>query len=250
MNKTPDQENQQKIYHLIFKNPGIHLSKIAELLDMKIPEIESHIHHLEQRKKIFISQKSGYKQYYITEASAETREQRSRITQRQIYTILTKKPGLYPSELAEMLHMSVQLTKYHLLRLEKKGDIIAIKEPGAYHTRYYTKEEKIDSQEKRIIKSISKKIPLEIVLLLIKYENLTHKKIYEKLDISPSNLSYHLSMLLKQGIVTVQSHGTEKGFSLNNREKIIQIYKKYELHLGLHLALDRFKDIWIDMNIR
>ena len=46
MNKALDLETRKKIYHLIAKNPGLNLSKIAEMLQMNVPLVDYHTRYL------------------------------------------------------------------------------------------------------------------------------------------------------------------------------------------------------------
>ena len=60
--------------------------------------------------------------------------------------------------------------------------------------------------------------------------------------------SFTITLHVIQGRTAVRPYVFMKGYTLKNRDKIIRIYKRYELHVGLHLAVDRFKDIWEDMS--
>ena len=61
MNEFLEKENLRKIHDLIKKNPGLHLSKIAELLNMNITEIQHHLQYLEKKGIITVTSEVGYK---------------------------------------------------------------------------------------------------------------------------------------------------------------------------------------------
>ena len=89
---------------------------------------------------------------------------------------------------------------------------------------------------------------MEIISSLLKHPVLKHKEIAEHLPIASSTISYHLSILVDNGVLDVRSRGKEKGYFLKDRDEIIRILKKYELHIELHLAVEGFKDAWKDLN--
>ena len=165
-------EAQKKIYNLIARNPGLHLSKIAELLNMKISEVAYHLECLGKNKSIRVHKDSSIERYYIYHHKVKTRDKRSLETRQNIYTIIAKNPGLHLSKIAEFLDMSVPLTDYHLNYMEKKGEIIVLKDAKGYFKRYYIAESGIDNREKKILEMLGKKIPLQIILSLLKHTHL------------------------------------------------------------------------------
>ena len=65
------------------------------------------------------------------------------------------------------------------------------------------------------------------------------------LNIAPSTLSYHLKKLVKIGIVSQKSFGSDKGYSIINREELIRFLIQYKPYS----VIDGFADIWSDLNI-
>lgn len=54
----PEEETQRKIHNLIANNPGLYLSRIAEILDMNITSVQYHLQSLEEKRIITISDTS------------------------------------------------------------------------------------------------------------------------------------------------------------------------------------------------
>lgn len=163
-------------------------------------------------------------------------------TRRKIYDLVSRNPGLHLSKIAELLSMRVSLAEYHLLYLEKNNVIRAAKEAG--YTRYYV-EGVIGTLDKRILSVLRQETPLKIVLFLLKNDILQHKDIIKEMDVSPSTLSYHLKKLVDQGIVAVRTYGSDRGYSIVDKEEIIRLlmlYKPYDL-------FDSFKDVWVDLSV-
>lgn len=251
MNETIEDENLKKIHKLLLSNPGLHLSKIAELLDMRISEVDFYLQYLQKKELVFIIKEAGYQKYFINDQRVKSRDKRALDTKKKIYDLIVANPGLHLSKIAALLDMSIPLTDYHLVQMERDNEICVVKDARGYYKRYYMADSGIDVQERDILELLRRKIPLKIVLLLLKHSNMQHKEIMKHLAIkSTSTLSYHLTNLLNNGIVEVHPHGKEKGYVLKNKDEIIRILKKYELQIELHLAVDGFKDLWNDLSYR
>lgn len=250
MSEFQKDEIQRKIYNLISHNPGIHLSKIAELLNMNISEIKYYLKLLENKVIIYSTKESGYEKYYIEKRRVKAREKRTLETRQLIYNIVIQNPGLHLSKVAEMLEMSVPLADYHLSNMQKEGKITIVKDSKGYFKRYYIAESGIKNKEKQILEILRKKASLKIILFIMKFPNIQHKDIMEHLNMPSSTLSYHLIKLEENDIIETHPHGREKGYTLKDKAEIIRILKKYERHIELHLAIDEFKDMWDDLSYR
>jgi predicted transcriptional regulator len=163
-------------------------------------------------------------------------------TRREIYSLISKNPGVHLSKIADFLKMRISLVEYHIYFLEKNQIITSVKDSG--YTRYYVKG-KIGTANKKILSILRQETPLRIVLFLLKKKNAKHKEILDQFKIAPSTLSYHLKKLVVFEIVNVKSFGDDKGYTINNSEQILQIilqYKPYSL-------IEGFKDVWFDLKV-
>ncbi len=163
-------------------------------------------------------------------------------TRRKVYDLVSRNPGLHLSKIAELLKMRISLDEYHLLYLEKNGVILSSKEAG--YSRYYIKG-KIGTADKKILSILRQKIPLKIVLFLLKNDCSQHRYMIKNFDIAPSTLSYHLKKLVKIGIISQTSFGDDKGYSIINREELIRILMQYKPYS----VIDGFADIWSDLKV-
>ena len=163
-------------------------------------------------------------------------------TRRKIYDLVAKNPGLHLSKIAELLYMRISLAEYHLFYLEKNQLVVPVNESG--YTRYYVKGE-VGTEDKKVLGLLRQDVPLRIVLLLLKCASSQHKELLQNLDVAPSTLSYHLKKLVTCGIISVQTYGEEKGYSMSNKEMVTRLlirYKPYNF-------IDSFKDIWVDLTV-
>jgi predicted transcriptional regulator len=162
---------------------------------------------------------------------------------KKIYDLISKNPGLHFSKIAEILNIRNSLAKYHLSYMEKNNLIYSIKEKGGYHRRYYKIGAKLGVDDKKILALLRQEMPYKIILFLLKKRKLRHRDILKNLDISSSTLSYYINRLVADGIIHV-SADEEKGYSLINRKKIIQLLLKYEQDK----ILGDFRDVWEDLH--
>ncbi len=236
-----EEQTQQKICSLLLKNPGLHLSKIAELLDMPISVVEGHLKYLEQKETIISTTEAGYKKYYCKDGSGGYVDKKILETRQNVFNLISKNPGLHLSKIARMLSMRKSLAEYHLNYLEKTNVLISIKKGG--YKRYYVKGSEIDSHDRRVLAIVRQDIPFKILSLLLKNSILKHKEIFEAIDIPASTLSYHLNKLVSQDILKIHRYGDVKGYSLNNKKSIMKFLVRYEMHT----AVESFKDVWDDI---
>src|SRR4030042_5557081 len=138
MSEFLDQKILQKIYSLILHNPGLHLSKIAELINVNISEVERYLRYVEDTGVIGSNKEEGYIKYYIEERRINTRNKRRIDRKRKIYDLIVQNQGLHLSKIAEMLGMSLPLAEYHLFQMEKTGEITSVKDTKGYYKTYYT----------------------------------------------------------------------------------------------------------------
>ena len=163
-------------------------------------------------------------------------------TRRDIYDLVAKNPGLHLSKIAKLLKMRVSLVEYHLVYLVKNQVIRAVKESG--YLRFYVKG-KVGTEDKQVLSILRQEVPLRIVLYLLKSERSKHKDILKEMNVAPSTLSYHLKKLNKCGLISVKTYGDEKGYSIVDRNKLVNILVQYKPYN----VIESFKDIWIDFSV-
>jgi predicted transcriptional regulator len=237
---TTDQET--RILRILEQNPGIHISKIAEILGLLITQVEQILIRLERLGRISSVDVDGVKQYYIECGAVGSSDRRSVETRQQIYALIQKNPGLHMTKIAEMLDMRVTLADYHLNYLEKHGDIVGVKK-NEYFKRYYVKGDQLGVQERELLSILRRDVPLRIVLLLVKHRQLRHRDLLNKLDIASSTLSYHLNTLVEHRIIELYSFGDERGYRLCDRKEVIRIVLKYEFDVVVDGVRDAFEGL-------
>jgi len=147
-------ESRQKIYSILKKNPGLHLSKIAKILNLRVSLVEYHLHYLEKHSLVKSDKHTGYKRYFISgEAELVQKKNFSVVRQKnllKIVLLLLKQKQANHKELLSQLDISPATLSYHLKRLVK-NNILIIDKKGTEHI-YYIKN------------------PKELTIWLIKYK--------------------------------------------------------------------------------
>lgn len=243
MSVPPDLTVQKKIHDLILKNPGLYLSKIAEITNLNIPTVEYHLLLLKRNNLVTVVNESGFERYYAQKKEEGLQGKRIEDIRQRIYLLILENPGLHLSKIAELLNMRISLVDYHLKCMEKTKEVLATKDEGGYYKRYYIGESGVSIHEKMIISLFRQKIPLQIVLFLLKHANAKYRDIQEYLRISAPLLSYHLNKLVQGGVVDVPGQET-KGYYLKNEKEVIHFLKKYRLHA----LVEKFSDVWSDFD--
>jgi len=172
-------------------------------------------------------------------------------TRRKIYDEVCRFPGLHLRELSRQLNESVPLIEYHLNFMERYGIVTAIID-GQYR-RYYPRDpigsekrtDTLSSDEKRIMGLMRQKIPLQIVLYLLKNGKGQHKDMLPLMNVSASTLSHHLNKLARRGVVEKIASGEERGYRIRDENKIAKLLMSYQPPPGT--IVDSFIEIWEEL---
>ena len=146
MTEILELETRRKIYNLIVKNPGLHVSRIAELLDLSSQLIDYHLLYMQRHELITIELEEGYKRCYIKgEIGSEDKRILKFLRQEIPLTIivyLLKNPYARHRDIYKELGISSPLSSYHLRKLVKSG-IIEVSSSGDKHGYIVSNAEKV-----------------------------------------------------------------------------------------------------------
>jgi len=163
-------------------------------------------------------------------------------TQKQIFLLISKEPGLHITKIAQLLSLSEPLALYHIHYLEKQ-DVINVERTEGF-TRCFVKGS-IGVEDKKKIMILRQYIPLQIVLFLLKHPYAKHKEILENFSIAKSTLSYHLKKLVKCRVILPQQGQSDQGYVVIDEKAVIACLMKYQ---PLRAAMG-MKETWEDFSI-
>jgi len=126
-------ETRRKIFDTISKNPGLHLSKIANLLNMRISHVEYHVNYLEKYDLVVVEKSTGFKRFYI-KGTIGTQDKRylSILRQKTLLSIvlfLLKNKTVLHKDILENVAISPSTLSYHLNKLVKH-EIVEVQRYG------------------------------------------------------------------------------------------------------------------------
>lgn len=146
MNEVLHLEIRKKIYNLLLVNPGLNLSKIAQLLDISVSLADYHLYFMEDNGLIIIEKEAGYKRYYLKgKVSGEEKKILSLLhqdTPLNVVLFLLYQPFSKPKEIRDNLRISPALLTYYLRKLKKHG-VVAEGVGDQNNTFYVVKEKKV-----------------------------------------------------------------------------------------------------------
>ncbi len=128
-------ENRKKIYDLLLKNPGLNLSKIAELLSMNVPLVDYHLNHMADNDLVIIVKEGGgsHKRYYIKGKTSYKDKKILGILRQEtplkIVIFLIKFPYSKHKDILNEFDLAASTLSYHINKLLKIG-IIRYEESG------------------------------------------------------------------------------------------------------------------------
>ena len=162
-------------------------------------------------------------------------------TRRRIYEEILLNPGLHFRELQSRLNMPTGVVEYHLGVLEKEG-IVVSKMDGRYRRLYPNTA--MTRYERKIMGILRSKIGRRIVIFLIENGRTRHGDLAKNMDISPSTLSYHLSKLIKGGIIGREISGRERYYFVINEDLVAKVIIKYRRSF-LDVLVDNFAEWYL-----
>ncbi|MCK5561421.1 MAG: winged helix-turn-helix transcriptional regulator, partial [Thermoplasmata archaeon] len=128
-----------------------------------------------------------------------------------IFEFIKENPGKHYRAILNDLDLPMGVLSYHLDRLEKGQYIKSIQDGG--FRRYYIKGS--DTENQFYISNIQ-----ELILTVIK-ENLgiSQSRIAELMGVSKKVINYHVNILDKGGLITVEKHGRESACYTIDRKR-------------------------------
>jgi predicted transcriptional regulator len=121
MKEPAELEIQKQIYLLIEREPGLHLTKIADLLDITTPLLLYHVRYMEKHELITLEQEKGFTRCYIKGTiGSEDRKRLSLLRQHmplKIVLFLLQNPLSKHKDILEKFNISKSTLSYHLKKL-------------------------------------------------------------------------------------------------------------------------------------
>ena len=169
-------------------------------------------------------------------------------TRRSIFDLVSSCPGLHMREIARRCGFKLSLVEYHIRSL-MDNDLIVFDKEDAYK-RFYISEDLsnaragLTSRQKKIMHFLRQDVPLKITTILLDNGPCPHKDILERIDVSASTLSYHLSKMKRAGLVKKIRTDRAKGFKIVEPGEVLWLLMKGNIEPPT--VVDGFISTWED----
>ena len=152
---------------------------------------------------------------------------------------IQKNPGVKFREIMRLTGLKNGVVSHYLGKLEKSGNIKAIREPR--QTRFYLP--KFTEQEQKVIKALRRQTPRELLLALIKQDGLKFSQLVKEVKKSPSTVSIYLSQMVDDELVEIRYMNLKKRYYIRTRNTVDQLIEEYRPDL-LEKPTSGFEDIF------
>jgi len=134
MNEGLEGDVRKKLFDLIAKHPGLHLSKIAEEMNMRISLADYHLKYLEKNELIISVKNKGeyFRRYYTKESALGVDDKKILGILREemllnIILLLLKKEKLRHKEILSHFDITAPTLSYYLDKLTVSGIICVVR---------------------------------------------------------------------------------------------------------------------------
>lgn len=145
-------------------------------------------------------------------------------TQR-VLQFIQENPGCHMRWIKKDLNMSMGSVRYHLNVLEQAGRIVSEKENLK---KFYFPIGSFQTFERNLLKILNQDTAREIILFIIERKNPTQTDIVNNIKISHATANWHLTRLVKLGIIYEEKDGKFKKYLLNGtHDNIVNLLKNF-----------------------
>ena len=156
-------------------------------------------------------------------------------TQTAIKNCIYRNPGIHFNAIGRRLDIATGQTQYHVRRLAAQE---TIQQESIYgRTHYYPPT--FSAWERGAIALLRRESAREIVVTLLKYDELRTDEIAEKLELARSTVEWHLSRLVEYDIVIKDRTGSPLVVRLRKRTELYRLLREIEPRL-IDRLVDRF----------
>lgn len=161
-------------------------------------------------------------------------------TRKEIFEHVRANPGVHFSQLKRDLDMETGLLQHHLRTLEEYNVITSEDHQGK--RRLFVAQE-LDEEERAILSSLRYETTRHILLFLLREDAARNRAIAEDLGVSPATVSWHVSRLREEGIVTEVRDGRTTRYAVTDAELTMQLLMRYRESF-VDRAVDNVIDFW------
>lgn len=161
-------------------------------------------------------------------------------SRREIFARVEATPGIHFRHLLEQVDYAQGTLQYHLRRLADDG-LVEVADDGQY-TRYYPAGS-FDERDRDVMNALRRKYSRRVIAHLLSDGALTTGELSDRLEKSPSTISWHLSKLAESGLVTKERDGRAVHYELADPDRARYLYVIHQQSFTDRLV-DRLLGLW------
>ncbi|MFB6170804.1 MAG: winged helix-turn-helix transcriptional regulator [Haloarculaceae archaeon] len=161
-------------------------------------------------------------------------------SRREIYQLVEETPGIHFRRLLDHLEYAQGTVQYHLHQLADEG-LVEVADDGKF-TRYYPAGE-FSEADQAVLNALRRTYSRRVIAYLLAEGPLTTSALSDRMEKSPSTVSWHLSKLHDAGLVEKERDGASVYYSLTDPDRARTLYTVYRGSFTDRLV-DRLLGLW------
>ncbi|MFA5860254.1 MAG: ArsR family transcriptional regulator [Candidatus Thermoplasmatota archaeon] len=161
-------------------------------------------------------------------------------SRRHIYEHILATPGTHLRGVHRAVRLPFGQVLYHLNYLEKL-ELVVVKKDGKF-SRYFVKN-LLGRKEKDVISVLRHEVPRTVSILLLFHKEMSHKRILEHVEVSPSTLSFHLAKMVEAEVVVREQRGRESIYKLVDELLVTKTIIRHRASFRCQIV-DRFCEVF------
>jgi Uncharacterized protein conserved in archaea len=161
-------------------------------------------------------------------------------TRKEIFDYVQENPGVHFSQLKRDLEMETGLLQYHLDTLEEYDVLVSEDHQGK---RRVFVAQALDEAERTVLSSLRYETTRHILLFLLEEGPARNRDIADTVGVSPPTVSWHISRLVDEAVVTEVTEGRTTFYAVEDEELTMGLLVRYQESF-VDRAVDRVIDFW------
>ena len=155
-----------------------------------------------------------------------------------IIETIKKNPGIRFSEVMENVGLKNGVLSHYIRKLENSGLIHVDRSPRV--ARFFAPD--VNPEEQKLVARLRQETPKRILISLLNHKELTFKQIVTIIKRSPATVSFYISNLVEDEIISTKRSDKKTYYSIREPERILVLIDEYHPDI-IQKTTENFVDI-------
>jgi len=155
-----------------------------------------------------------------------------------IIRTIKKNPGIRFREMMNSVGVKNGVLSHYVRRLEDSGLIHVDRSPRV--ARFYAPD--VNPEEQKLVSRLRQETPKRILIALLNHKELTFKQIVATIKKSPATVSFYMSNLVEDEIISTKRSDKKTFYSIREAERISVVIDEYHPDI-IQKTTENFADI-------